>query len=184
VKIGVISDTHGSLPAWRAAFNRYFSDAEVIIHCGDLFYHAPRNPLPEGYAPLALAEALNECPVPLLIARGNCDAAVDEGLLKWPLAAPYAFTRWDGRTILVWHEGEVTPGAAETLSRYRSDLLLAGHTHRARVWREGACLCLNPGSPALSKLPEGRATVGIVDDRGARVLDLDTGSILDSAEWT
>ncbi|MDI6870297.1 MAG: phosphodiesterase [Bacillota bacterium] len=183
MKIGVISDTHGSLPAWRAAFNRYFSDADLIIHCGDLFYHAPRNPLPEGYAPLALAEALNECRVPLVIARGNCDSAVDESLLKWPLAAPYAYARWEGRTVLAWHEGEVRPEAAEVVRRYKPDLFLVGHTHKGRVWRDGTCLCLNPGSPALSKLPGGRPTVGVVDDQGVRVLDLVTGSVVAESAW-
>ncbi|MGE5552394.1 MAG: phosphodiesterase [Betaproteobacteria bacterium] len=183
MKIGVISDTHGSLTAWREAFNRYFSDADLIIHCGDLFYHAPRNPLPEGYAPLALAEALNECPVPLVIARGNCDSAVDESLLRWPLASPVAFTRWEGKTILAWHEGEVAPGVAELLERHKPDLLLVGHTHKGRVWREGTCLCLNPGSPSLSKLPEGRPTVGVIDDQGARVLDLTDGSVVGTSEW-
>lgn len=183
MKLGIISDTHGSLPAWRAAFNRYFSGADLIIHCGDIFYHAPRNPLPEGYAPLALAEALNDSPVPIIFARGNCDSAVDESLLRWPVAAPWAWCCWEGKTILAWHEGETHPGAAETRERFRPHLFLVGHTHRARLWREGPTLCLNPGSPSLSKMPDGRPTIGLIDERGARLVDLDTGSVIASDTW-
>lgn len=183
MRIGVISDTHGSLPAWRAAFTRHFAGADLIVHCGDLFYHGPRNPLPEGYAPLALAEALNECQVPLLIARGNCDAAVDESLLRWPLAAPFAWARWEGKTVLAWHEGEVRPEASEVLQRHCPDVFLTGHTHHARLWWEGGCLCLNPGSPALSKLPDGQPTVGMLDDAGARILDLLTGAVVAETTW-
>lgn len=183
MKIGVISDTHGSLTAWRKAYNRFFTDADLIVHCGDLFYHGPRNPLPDGYAPRALAEALNDCPVRLVIVRGNCDAPVDESLLKQPVHSPYATLEWEGRTILAWHEGEVVPEAAEVLAERRPDVFLTGHTHRARVWRAGATLCLNPGSPALSKLPEGRPTVAVLDDHGARILDVDTGSVVEQAGW-
>lgn len=183
MKIGIISDTHGSLVAWRKAFNRFFSDADLIIHCGDLLYHGPRNPLPEGYAPLALAEVLNDCPVKLVIARGNCDAPVDAALLKTPVEAPYALIEAGGKTILAWHEGEKLPEADKVVAERRPDVFLTGHTHKARVWRQGPTLCLNPGSPALSKLAEGRPTVGLLDDQGVRVLDLNTGATIESGAW-
>lgn len=179
----MISDTHGSLQAWEQAYDRYFRDADLIVHCGDLFYHGPRNPLPEGFGPLALAEALNACPVPLVIARGNCDAAVDASVLNWPLADPFATLRFGEKTLVAWHEGEVRPEAAEVIRRYRADVFLTGHTHRARLVREGARLCLNPGSPSLSKLPDGRPTIGLLDDHGARVVYLDTGETMADEAW-
>ncbi|MGE5507421.1 MAG: phosphodiesterase [Chitinophagales bacterium] len=184
MKIGVISDTHGSLAAWEKAFERHFRDADLIVHCGDLFYHGPRNPLPPGFDPLALAEALNACPVPLVIAGGNCDAAVDASVLDWPLADPFAHLQFGDKKLLAWHEGEVAPGAAEVVRRYRTDVWLTGHTHRARLVRDGSLLCLNPGSPSLSKLPGGRPTIGVLDDQGARVIYLDTGEIMADAAWT
>lgn len=183
MKIGVISDTHGSLTAWRKAFNRYFADADLIVHCGDLFYHGPRNPLPDGYAGLPLAEALNGCRVPLIIARGNCDSEVDVSLLKWPVAAPFCVCRVEGKTILAWHEGEVAPEAAAARERFKPEVFIVGHTHRPRLWTAGPTLCLNPGSPSLSKLPDGRGTVGLLDDRGAHILELDTGKEWAAQPW-
>lgn len=183
MKIGVISDTHGSLPAWRTAL-RHFAGVDLIIHCGDLFYHAPRNPLPEGYAPLELAEAINKSPVPVVIAKGNCDAPVDESLLRWAVSSPFALTRVEGKTLLAWHEGEVDPEAPELLELYRPDVLLVGHTHQARIWWEGDRLCLNPGSPSLSKLPGGTPTVGVLDDDGARIVELRSGVVVYESGWS
>ena len=39
MKIGIISDTHGCLETWQKVFNQYFTDADVIIHAGDVLYH-------------------------------------------------------------------------------------------------------------------------------------------------
>ena len=36
MRIGVISDTHGSISAWQQAYNNYLSQTDLIIHCGDL----------------------------------------------------------------------------------------------------------------------------------------------------
>lgn len=37
MKIGVLSDTHGSLVQTKKAFE-YFKDADLIIHLGDVLY--------------------------------------------------------------------------------------------------------------------------------------------------
>jgi len=60
MKIGVISDTHGSLTAWQQVLSGPFQDVDLILHAGDVLYHGPRNPLPEGYQPGQLAEAINQ----------------------------------------------------------------------------------------------------------------------------
>jgi len=78
MRIGFISDTHGGLAGWQEAMAGPFAEADLIIHCGDLLYHGPRNPMPKGYDPAALAQAMNASPAPLLIARGNCDSDVDQ----------------------------------------------------------------------------------------------------------
>ncbi len=77
MKIGVVSDTHGSLTAWQNAYNSNFQDVDWIIHCGDVLYHGPRNPLPEGYNPQTLAMDLQKIRQPIIFAKGNCDAEID-----------------------------------------------------------------------------------------------------------
>ena len=42
MKIGVISDTHGSLAAWKTAYEKYLKDTDLILHCGDVLYHGPQ----------------------------------------------------------------------------------------------------------------------------------------------
>ena len=59
MKYLVLSDIHGS-----AAYLKKFmqiaegENPDKIILLGDIYYHGPRNALPEGYAPMEVAEML------------------------------------------------------------------------------------------------------------------------------
>ena len=75
MKIGIISDTHGCHERFSLAFDKYFKDADMIIHAGDVLYHGPRNPMLSDYNPAKLAEKLNACSMPVVICRGNCDSS-------------------------------------------------------------------------------------------------------------
>ena len=57
----ILSDIHGSLTALNAVLP-YFEQfkCDYILLLGDILYHGPRNPLPEGYAPKEVAGRLNE----------------------------------------------------------------------------------------------------------------------------
>ena len=59
MKIGIISDTHGCEKRWGLAYDKHFSDADLIIHAGDVLYHGPRNPMLEDYNPAGLADKIN-----------------------------------------------------------------------------------------------------------------------------
>ena len=69
MKIGVISDTHGCRDHWAKAYDKFFKDADLIIHSGDVLYHGPRNPMLEDYNPAELAEKINGCSQPVLICK-------------------------------------------------------------------------------------------------------------------
>ena len=61
MKLFFASDIHGcaaSTRAMLAAFEQ--SGAEHLILLGDVLNHGPRNALPEGYAPIEVAELLNQ----------------------------------------------------------------------------------------------------------------------------
>ena len=75
MKIGVMSDTHGSLDYFEKAI-KTLSDCDVLLHGGDILYHGPRNDLPKGYNPKAVVEKLNGLEN-ILITKGNCESDVE-----------------------------------------------------------------------------------------------------------
>lgn len=175
MRIGIISDTHGSLPAWEKAMADLFMGCDLIIHAGDLLYHGPRNPLPQGYAPRELAVAINKAPQPVVIARGNCDADVDQVMLSWPLQAPYAFLQIEGLRVLVNHGHGMEPGAIQAQAqRFQVQLFIYGHTHIPELKVENGIVYLNPGSPSLPKGEGRRATVALLDGGLVSLIDLHT----------
>lgn len=177
-KIGILSDTHGSLPAWQAAL-KLFGGAEAVLHAGDVLYHGPRNPLPRGYTPADLAAALRAYEGNLTIARGNCDADVDQMVLDRRFA-PCVTLEWRGKKILMMH-GDNFPLFRRLALDYKADLAVSGHTHVASAVRESGTLFLNPGSTTL---PKGKDAAGaaVVSERRIAIFTLD-GGLLYSEEW-
>lgn len=177
-KIGIVSDTHGSLPAWRAAL-KLFGSPEAVLHAGDVLYHGPRNPLPAGYTPADLADAMRAYPGTLLIARGNCDAAVDQMVLNRQFPACVSL-EWQGKKIIMMH-GDNFPLLRQTALDRKADLAVSGHTHVASVVRERGTIFLNPGSTTL---PKGRdpASAAMITEAGISIFTLD-GGLLYSEEW-
>jgi putative phosphoesterase len=182
VRIGVISDTHGSLLGWQRALDNCFGDVDLILHGGDILYHGPRNPMPEGYDPAGLADAINQSPAPLLVVRGNCDSDVDQLVLDWPIQSPYALVQHEGLRIMVNHGESVTPDdAGELVKRYRLDVFVSGHTHHPLAAVSGCGLLLNPGSPSLPKWEwrgEAVPTAAVIDDGAVRLCDVRSGDVL------
>lgn len=163
MKIGVISDTHGSAAAWRQVMEKCFKDVDLIIHAGDVLYHGPRNPLSGGYDPAELAELINSCPVPVVFARGNCDSAVDQMMLAYPIQSPYAFVHLDKRRLIANHGDRLSREEMICLARrYRSDVFISGHTHVPMLEETAGVILLNPGSPALPK-GDGTPTVALLE---------------------
>lgn len=177
-RLGVMSDTHGSLPAWLDAL-MLFGSVEAVLHAGDVLYHGPRNAIPGGYKPQDLADAINGCKTPLFFARGNCDADIDMMLLK-PMLAPYVSLWWNGKKILMMH-GEHFSLLRKMAMENDADLAISGHTHVASCVREGKTIFLNPGSTTI---PKGRdpESAAIVDERGISIMTL-TGKLLHREDW-
>ena len=52
MKLVFASDIHGSAYWCEALLNAFHAEgADKLILLGDLLYHGPRNPLPDGYDP-------------------------------------------------------------------------------------------------------------------------------------
>jgi len=179
LKIGIVSDTHGDLRTCRRVWEKCFGDAQLVIHAGDVLYHGPRNPIAEGYDPAGLAEFLNACPVPLLVARGNCDADVDRLVLQYPLP-PFLFMQFGGLRIMVEHgdgSGLDRQYMVDTGRKYGVHLFITGHTHQRMLEKVEEVVILNPGSPSLPK-GDGKPSVALLERGRLRVLDVLTGETL------
>lgn len=183
MKIGIISDTHGCASTWEKVYNHYFIGCDCIIHAGDILYHGPRNDIPLEYNPKRLAESLNACTIPIVVAAGNCDADVDGMVLTMPIQSPYAYIMMEGVPIVVNHGHTLTEQTKwDMAEKFKAALFITGHTHVPLLEKHNGIIYLNPGSPAMSKRADGRGTIARLIDQVIEVLDVETGQVLMSEE--
>ena len=145
MKLFIASDLHGSAKFCRMmleAFERERADKIALL--GDILYHGPRNPLPDGYAPQEAAALLNNYRQKIVCVRGNCDSEVDQMVLDFPILSDYALICIDGINMYLSHGHRDTPPMTD------SDVYLTGHTHVPLIEKSG-WLHLNPGSLSLPK---------------------------------
>ena len=180
MKIGIISDTHGHEGRFNLAYEKFFSDADMILHAGDVLYHGPRNKMLGDYNPAALSERINNLKMPIVIARGNCDSEVDAMVINAPLEAPYAHVSIGGLRIVVTHGHLVEDDEAkdEIAAHLKADIFITGHIHQTVLEKRGNTVFINPGSPSLSKRTDGRSTVATLTENEVRIYDIDTGEVL------
>ena len=152
----IASDIHGALPAAEALMTRFHEEgADRLLLLGDLLYHGPRNPLPEGYAPAEVAKLLNGYADRITAVRGNCDAEVDQMVLDFPCLGDYALVV-DADTTLMLTHGHLD------LSRVVAGLpagsfVLSGHTHVKGIGPEVAPAFVKNAGAAESGSKEGAA---------------------------
>jgi len=136
-RIGIISDTHGLL---RPEAERCLAGVDHIIHAGDI-----------GRPEIVMA--LRRI-APMTAIRGNVDK-------DW--ASDHADTeimRLEGRSFYILHDLQdlkIDPTARGI------DVVISGHSHRARIDTIDGVLYVNPGSagPRRFKLPITLATLEI-----------------------
>lgn len=166
----VASDLHGSAAVCEQLLNALEREgADRLLLLGDLLYHGPRNPLPEGHDPRRCYEMLNACREKIVCVRGNCDAAVDQMVLEFPIMAEYFLFQLGARTVFATHGDVWHPEHPPLLPP--GFILLTGHTHHAACDQFPDFLYLNPGSPAL---PKGTAHRGylLLDEHAATFKEL------------
>lgn len=150
MKLMIASDIHGSKYYCEKMLARFEAEqAERLLLLGDLLYHGPRNDLPEEYAPKVVIELLNAKKENLLCVRGNCEAEVDQMVLKFPVMADYAMFYLDGHMIFATHGHHFHKECLPPLKK--GDILLHGHTHVQALEDCGDYYYLNPGSVSIPK---------------------------------
>lgn len=151
MKILFLSDIHGVSSALERALEKGSElGFDRLVLLGDLMYHGPRNGVPDLYDPVKVAEILNSLSEQTIAVRGNCDAEVDQMLLKFPIMSDYSILDADGEKMFLTHghiynENRLPPMGAGTV-------LVHGHTHIAenRMLDCGMRI-FNPGSVSLPK---------------------------------
>ena len=146
----IASDIHGSAHWCEklvTAFEREGADRLMLL--GDILYHGPRNPLPEGYAPAQVAAMLNEISHSICCVQGNCDSQVDQMVLDFPIMADYALLSHGDKLIYFTH-GHIH-SSEQPPKLKNGDILVHGHTHLSVMEDCGYYTYLNPGSVSLPK---------------------------------
>lgn len=175
MRIGVVSDTHGSLKYFEQAL-KTLGNCDYIIHGGDVLYHGPRNPLPEGYQPKELAEKINTLQN-IFFARGNCDADVDQMVIKHPIQSPYLLLQLGKYKILVCHGYTKEKSQYIQMAKdYQADIFIYGHTHVKELFKDGALVVLNPGSTSLPK--DNLHSVAIIEDDLVKLINIESQEII------
>ena len=150
MKLLIASDIHGSAYYAKKLVEAYKQEnADRLVLLGDILYHGPRNPLPEGYSPKEVIELLNPLAKEILAVRGNCDSEVDQMVLAFPMMADYALLHVDGVSIFATHGHLYNTDQLPPLPA--GEILLHGHTHVPVCEKGEGYIYLNPGSLSIPK---------------------------------
>ena len=148
MKFLIASDIHGSSFYARKLIEIFKKEgADKLILLGDVYNHGPRNPLPEEYAPMQVAELLNGVKDKLLVIKGNCDSAVDTMITEFDFIENAVVISSD-KTIFLTH-GHVFN--KDQMPKTEFDAVIYGHFHTGFIERKGKTVVANAGSLSLPK---------------------------------
>lgn len=148
----VASDIHGSAYYCEKLMESYHKEGvKTLLLLGDVLYHGPRNDLPKDYSPKACIEMLNSIKDNILCVQGNCDAEVDQMVLKFAINPGYFVIKHkkSGRNFIVTHGHHIN--IDNMIEHQAGDILLHGHTHVPCLIEQEDYVYINPGSASIPK---------------------------------
>ena len=161
MKYLIASDLHGSrvcIEKLLAAFER--EGANLLVLLGDLYYHGPRNPLPDGYDPKGVAALLNGMADRLVVLKGNCDAEVDEMISDFDFAEDMVITA-GGKCLFLTHGHKFNK---DNPPKTKYAAVVYGHFHTGFIERKDGCVYANAGSASLPKNGTPQSYLTLKDD--------------------
>lgn len=148
MKIMIASDLHGSSEMARKLIEiKNREQADKLILLGDVYNHGPRNPFPEKYAPMEVADILNGIKEELIVVKGNCDSQVDTLISEFDFIENLCLVV-DGKSILLTH-GHVYN--KDKMPKTKFDAIIYGHFHTGFIDEKDGTVVANAGSIALPK---------------------------------
>lgn len=150
MKYLLLSDLHGSIDSLECVLQHFDTmGCDMLLLLGDVLNYGPRNSLPDGLNPQAVADRLGQLSDRIVAVRGNCDSEVDQMLLPFPLMADYALVVDEGRRLFLTHGHIYNEERHPTVG---FDLLFCGHSHLQHITPllDGRVL-VNIGSPTFPK---------------------------------
>lgn len=173
MKYLIASDLHGSVSNLEKLLKIFDQEkTDKLILLGDLYYHGPRNPLPDEYNPAKVAEKLNNLKEQLIVIKGNCDSEVDEMISQFDFL-PNLILNISGKTIFLTHGHKINQNNPP---KFNFDILIYGHEHTGYIKAIGDKLFINAGSISLPKNNTPKSYIIINSDK-LMLKDLD-GQIL------
>ena len=169
----LVSDIHGDFNELEFIISKFNElKCEKIICLGDFLYHGPRNDLPSGYNPKKCVELLNQYKEKIIAINGNCDAEVDQMVLKFKLNKELSLSLFNHNFYLVHghHLDEIKNMSEDTI-------VLHGHTHIFGVYKKDNITFINPGSISIPRngLPK---TYGLINENGIQIFDKNDNILL------
>lgn len=148
MKYLVVSDIHGSgFYARKLEEIINIENPDKIILLGDLYYHGPRNPLTQEYAPKEVAGILNSHKDKILAVRGNCDAEVDQMISEFKLEENIKLDI-GGKKFFFTHGHKYN---IDVLPNEEFDVMVYGHFHTGFIKEKDGKIFVNAGSISLPK---------------------------------
>jgi putative phosphoesterase len=150
-KVMFISDIHGSTTSLDQALKAYaLEKPDKLVILGDILYHGPRNPLPEGYDPKAVIRQLNPIRKAIIAVRGNCDAEVDQMVLDFNIQSAESRLWLDGIGFFMTHGHLYNNQPPHDIMG--ENIFIQGHTHVPMIQKTSQGIFhVNPGSITLPK---------------------------------
>ena len=166
-----ISDIHGSEYWLDQALKVYKEgDFDRLIILGDLLYHGPRNPLPQGYNPQNVLVKLNALKEDIIAIQGNCDSEVDQMVLEFPILNKECHLLLDNQDFYLCHGHHLDEAQLPNIRQ--GTIICHGHTHIPRIDTVDSYTLFNPGSITLPKMSTPHS-YGTYIDGELRVMDLE-----------
>lgn len=177
MKIGVVSDVHGNVPALEAALARFEAEADAVWCAGDIVHEYRFSSEAVRLLRKAGATAVlgNHDMVLLSPAGVNAREAdhVEPEELAWLGNLGFRHETFvDGRRIRMVHGSPWEP-YGDYLRAHNPkwheadglgvDILVVGHTHEPMVQTFGTTLVVNPGSLGEPRQADRRGTYAVID---------------------
>lgn len=176
MKFLIASDLHGSSEnAKRLVEIKEREKADKLILLGDIYNHGPRNPFPEKYAPLSVAEVLNSIKEDLIVIKGNCDSQVDTLISEFDFIEDMCLIS-GGKTFFLTH-GHVYN--KDCMPKTKFDAILYGHFHTGFIEKQDGVVIANPGSVSLPKGGTSASYI-VIEDSSVTLKDLNGNKIAET----